>query len=501
MINYLLEFATIHSILFLGYWLLLKKERQYAKMRSYLLISSLLALVIPFLKLPKLFVTEKVITPMSVQVLPLEIVPASPEPVPTFGVYDLLFWSYLVVSSYFFIRFLWSILYLVLLESRSIRSFANGLVIRRAPNVKASFTFFNWIFVDESLDSSSKDFEIILKHESAHAAFGHTFDILILELFKVFFWWVPSIWLIIKEIKIIHEYQADAYALKSYDIEQYSSILISSVLKTNGLSLASSFHNRLIIKRLIAMKQQARFVSPWKIWALGTLGVSLFLTFACSEELRTTNVLKTTDVPDEVFTVVEELPEFDGGMEAFYQYVGNEIKYPAQAQQKGVEGQVYVQFVVERDGAITHVEAIKGIGSGCEEEAVRVVKNAPAFNPGKQRGRTVRVRMEMPIRFTLEKEAGLAGSQSQLKGTILAKDLQIKPDQLKIEANYADGVWSGTIHDKDGKALPGASIVVAETTKGTVSDLDGMFKVTADEAQELYVSFVGYETVRLVGNK
>ena len=499
MINYLLEFAAIHGILFLGYWFLLKKERQYAKMRAYLLISSLFALLIPLFKLPKLFTPEKAAIPIRVEVLPIEAVVVSPEDVPSFGLYDLLFWMYLGVSAYLFIRLLWSILFLIILATRTSPSVANGQVIRRAPNIKASFTFFNWIFVEDRLDPSSKDFEIILKHESAHASFGHSYDILLLELFKVCFWWVPSIWLIIKEIKIIHEYQADAFTLKSYDIEQYSSILISSVLKTNGLSLASSFHNRLIIKRLIAMKQQARFVSPWKIWALGTLGVSLFLTFACSEELRTTNVLKTTDLPDEVFTVVEELPEFNGGMEAFYQYVGNEIKYPAQAKQKGVEGQVYVQFVVERDGSVTHVEAIKGIGSGCEEEAVRVIKNAPAFSPGKQRGRAVRVRMEMPVRFKLQKEAGLAGSQPQLKGTIQARDLQIKPDQLKIEASYDDGIWSGTIRDKDGKALPGASIVVSETTKGTVSDLDGTFKVTADEAQELYVSFVGYETVRLVG--
>ncbi len=104
---------------------------------------------------------------------------------------------------------------------------------------------------------------------------------------------------------------------------------------------------------------------------------------------------------DEVFSVVEESAEPKGGMPAFYKYVGEKIKYPAQARRMGVEGRVFVQFVVNRDGSIVDVTAIKGIGAGCDEEAVRIVQSAPPWKPGKQRGKPVRQKMVIPIIFKL----------------------------------------------------------------------------------------------------
>lgn len=104
---------------------------------------------------------------------------------------------------------------------------------------------------------------------------------------------------------------------------------------------------------------------------------------------------------DEIFTIVEEQPTPNGGMGAFYQFVKKNLKYPSQARRMGIEGKVFVQFVVDKDGTITDVQAIKGIGAGCDEEAIRVLKNHPKWKPGKQRGRPVRVRMVIPITFKL----------------------------------------------------------------------------------------------------
>lgn len=104
---------------------------------------------------------------------------------------------------------------------------------------------------------------------------------------------------------------------------------------------------------------------------------------------------------EEVFTVVENNAEPEGGMEAFYKYLGKTLKYPSQARRMGVEGKVYVQFVVEKDGALTDIKIVKGIGAGCDEEAERVVKEAKKWKPGKQRGRPVRQRMVIPIIFKL----------------------------------------------------------------------------------------------------
>lgn len=107
------------------------------------------------------------------------------------------------------------------------------------------------------------------------------------------------------------------------------------------------------------------------------------------------------EVADEIFDIVEDQPGPPGGMSAFYQYVAKEMKYPNQARRMGIEGRVFVQFVVDKTGNLTEVRAIKGIGAGCDEEAVRVLKNAPKWTPGKQRGRPVKVRMILPITFKL----------------------------------------------------------------------------------------------------
>ncbi len=104
---------------------------------------------------------------------------------------------------------------------------------------------------------------------------------------------------------------------------------------------------------------------------------------------------------DEIFIIVEESPQPIGGMAAFYQYVNDNIQYPRQAQTMRIEGRVFVQFVVNKDGNLTDIEVIRGIGGGCDEEAVRVLENAPRWQPGKQRGRPVRVKMVLPITFKL----------------------------------------------------------------------------------------------------
>jgi protein TonB len=104
---------------------------------------------------------------------------------------------------------------------------------------------------------------------------------------------------------------------------------------------------------------------------------------------------------DEIFYVVEQNATTNGGLEGFYKYVNSVIKYPAQARRMQIEGRVFVEFIVDRSGNITDVVAVKGIGAGCDEEAIRVVKNSPQWTPGKQRGKPVRQRMVLPITFKI----------------------------------------------------------------------------------------------------
>ncbi|MBQ7710535.1 MAG: energy transducer TonB [Bacteroidales bacterium] len=104
---------------------------------------------------------------------------------------------------------------------------------------------------------------------------------------------------------------------------------------------------------------------------------------------------------EEIFQVVEEEPEFPGGMEALYKYLGESIKYPQLAKENNIEGKVYVTFVVEKDGSIANPRILRDIGGGCGNEAVRVVKAMPKWKAGKQRGKNVRVQFNLPVSFKL----------------------------------------------------------------------------------------------------
>ena len=108
-------------------------------------------------------------------------------------------------------------------------------------------------------------------------------------------------------------------------------------------------------------------------------------------------------VEPEIFTIVEEMPEFPGGGEAaMYKYLGKNLKYPPMAKDAGIQGIVYVTFVVKEDGKIDNVKVLRGIGGGCDESAIAVVEKMPKWNPGKQRGKAVRVQYNLPVRFILK---------------------------------------------------------------------------------------------------
>jgi protein TonB len=104
---------------------------------------------------------------------------------------------------------------------------------------------------------------------------------------------------------------------------------------------------------------------------------------------------------EQVFLAVEQQPEFPGGESALIAYIAKNTKYPAIARENNIEGRVFISFVVEKDGNISDVKVIRGIGGGCDEEAKRVIKGLPKFTPGKQNGRPVRVQFNVPVNFKL----------------------------------------------------------------------------------------------------
>ena len=122
-----------------------------------------------------------------------------------------------------------------------------------------------------------------------------------------------------------------------------------------------------------------------------------------NEEKPDVKVEEEQEVEEQkIFTVVENDPEFPGGMDALYKYLAENIKYPKLAQENGITGKVYLTFVVERDGSITDIKTLRDIGGGCAAEAIRVVKSMPKWKPGKQRGKAVRVQLNLPVNFNLK---------------------------------------------------------------------------------------------------
>ena len=131
--------------------------------------------------------------------------------------------------------------------------------------------------------------------------------------------------------------------------------------------------------------------------------LALIVVATSSIHLFSQNTDETVDpnLNAEVFTVVDEMPEFPGGDEAYYEFLSKNMVYPAMAKEQEIQGRVWVGFTVQKDGSITDVKIIRGIGGGCDEEVVRVMKLMPKWKPGKQAGKEVICTFRMPVNFTL----------------------------------------------------------------------------------------------------
>jgi TonB family protein len=122
-----------------------------------------------------------------------------------------------------------------------------------------------------------------------------------------------------------------------------------------------------------------------------------------------------------VYQIVEQMPEFPGGMEALIEHVGKNIVYPEEAKKKEIQGRVFIGFIVEKDGSINEVKVLRSIGGGCDEEAVRVIKGMPKWKPGMQEGKPVRVSYQMPIVFKLDDAAKNGLGNTTWKGEATGK--------------------------------------------------------------------------------
>lgn len=512
-LNYLLE-ANLGLVLILAlYFVFLRNETNFGMMRIYLLGSILAAIVFPLIDLQ---FTESA-APLSIgnmipsYWLPEVVIGGQPSPGETVA-FDV--WNYIGLLYIIGVIIGLSIVLFQLIQlSRLIRSAVTyqreGMRIAESNDNKPTFSFFTFIFIGNAAALSPHEKEQIILHESVHVAQRHSFDVLLINVLKIFFWFNPFINIYKKIFVQLHEFEADARAVEDRDVDKYCSLLARVALQSADFKLANHFNNSLTVKRIEMMRTIKSNIRRWKVVALVATLPLLFFFIACQDQVgddvmeitknsshaliipepiqqrfeqlkeenpgrnyavlelnetaskkmgdlnatyglpKSVEYFKTKDgkvihrgvdgkvqsdgvmeIPisetgeqvflimefteeaqkiseasaaqnDKVFTVVEQQPEFAGGYDAMIQFLAQNIRYPEDARTQGLEGTVYVNFIVEKDGAVTDVKVIRGVAASVDQEAKRVVEMFPNWQPGKQNGEVVRVRFVIPIKFSL----------------------------------------------------------------------------------------------------
>ena len=196
------------------------------------------------------------------------------------------------------------------------------------------------------------------------------------------------------------------------------------------------------------------------------------------EEVKYTKVeVEETEEPQEkvIFQVVEEMPEFPGGMGEAMKFLAKNIKYPVAAQQAKIEGRVIVQFVVERDGSISDIHTVRSVSPELDAEAIRVVSLMPKWKPGKQRGKAVAVKYTMPIMFRLQSPAPKNEEAASIQHINLKVDKDASMEKVDVVKDY---LRNRNPYGEDGNTLVlqkrGAS--AGQSTDCVLVVVDGVIK-------------------------
>ncbi|MFA6360602.1 MAG: TonB family protein [Dysgonamonadaceae bacterium] len=330
-------------------------------------------------------------------------------------------WTLLSGSLFFAIRFLWQFSSIILIKSRSEKKSLFGQPIYDLRDEITPFSFFNWIFI-HTKKHSEEELKQILLHEQTHVQQWHSLDVMLVEMLRILFWWNPIVWLMKRDVAINLEYLADNAVLqRGVETSDYQYHLLQLTYHDTAVQIVNNFNVPQLKQRIIMMNTNK---SPLRklVKYLSVLPLALLLITANSVYAQTNKMQKEIMPPqepqkkesknNEIFVVVEQQPEFPGGTSGLMKFLGANIEYPKEAQEKRIEGRVIMSFVVEKDGSVTDVQVARGQDPLLDAEALRVIPLMPNWKPGQQRGENVRVRYTLPIVFRLP--------EIETKGTIVA---------------------------------------------------------------------------------
>jgi TonB family protein len=510
--GYFLE-ANFYLLAFLVfYFLLLRKETQFVFSRAYLLAAMGFSLLFPLVSLPadtsppfvrsithsfqSFWLPEVVVSSGSVSNAAWEwLLPTDARTV--------IVWVYLIGLAVFLGLFCIRLIRLVRLIRQARMYRWQRCRVADSDTDTGIFSFFRFIFIGTPSPLQPEEKENILRHEAVHVAKWHSVDILLSQLIGIVFWFNPFIRLYQKALVQVHEFEADARSVGDENPTEYCQLLARMALQSAGVQLANHFNQSLTLQRITMMQTMKKKMPLWKIAVLIVLFPMAFLIASCQKQAvdevakpdarLQTNAESPKSLDGVIFTVVEKMPEFPGGFPAFSAFLGEHILYPKESLEKGVEGTVFLTFVIDEQGKIIDPKVTKSLDAACDQEALRVIGQSPKWIPGMQNGVPVKVQYMLPIKF--------AQSDNQ-RSTIKPDQIQTVDKQINLIffnlSKNGKSSLEGIVQDKAGNPLIGASLILAGTNTGTTTDQNGNFTLEVQEATgELAVSYVGYETRKL----
>ncbi len=381
---YLLKSTLIFSVMYLCYHLLFSKTTFFQLNRFYLLAIIPISLALPFLNISNSAIIENTF----LAELPEITINSNQQAVSNSVInWKNIYWtiSISLIAWYFYklTRLVW-------------------LIIKLRKDITKNilpFSFFNFIYIPKSIDNESKN--MILDHEKIHAKELHSLDILIYELYKTLFWFNPLVWIALKNVKNNHEFIADNIVSQS-NKKHYFNVLIAQLLGANCSDLVNNFNNQLLIKKRIAMMKTQKTNSIKALNYLLIIPIMVIALMGAATLNAQESNAKTVKKADKIYELVDQMPEFKGGMDALMKYLGNNVTYPEKAKEEKIDGKVYVSFVVNKKGKVTQVKIEKGPDESLNKEALRVINKMPDWTPGKHEGKNVNVKVNLPIAFKLE---------------------------------------------------------------------------------------------------
>ena len=422
--------------------LLLSRETFHRFNRVALLTVMVLALVLPWIRLT-LDATVQVAKPMVV-LEDLLVTPggaaAAQQTSLSWSVMDFATLAYFIgvaMALAWFLHSQWS-LHRLLKQGRR-ESLPDGITLHIVPGDQSPFSYFKHIVISEQ-DYRDNPHEI-LTHEQAHIGLRHSWDVLFMSVVTLFQWWNPAAWLLGRELRQVHEYEADEAVLnQGINAKQYQLLLIRKSVGDKLFSMANNFNYQSLKKRIrmMSMNKSSRwnklralavvpvialallaFANNKSVAAVMTAGVQQ--DRAVQSEIQSPELAKVEAAPladdvkakdqasqdtepqsdNKVYKSVEQMPRFPGGEVALMRYLQENIKYPPEAAKNDIEGRVIVQFIIDKTGEVGEVKVVRPISEELDAEAVRVVKTLPKFEPGRQDGEAVSVWYTLPISFKL----------------------------------------------------------------------------------------------------